>query len=239
MNQFSKADLHIHTLHSDGVPSVTELLRYVAEQTDLRVIAITDHDTITGARHAARIAREFGISVVIGEEVTTAEGHLLALFIDSFLPPARPVAQTIATIHAQGGLAIAPHPFDRHTPSLGRCGLNRPDWRLDALEGFNASVLWPERGRNRMTQIAARELGLPLTGGSDAHTLWTVGQGYTLFPGHSADDLYRAIKSGAVTWGGSYWTLSQYFDMGRQIVRQHGVLGSLRLASAGVGLTAR
>ena len=88
-------------------------------------------------------------------------------------------------------------------------------------------------------QVAAQDLGLPATGGSDAHTLATVGQGYTLFPGGSADDLYRAIKAGEVRWGGSYWSLSQYIDMGRQLVRQHGLRGSLGLAAAGAGLADR
>ena len=110
---------------------------------------------------------------------------------------------------------------------------------FDAVEGFNAGVIWSQRGCNRAAQVAAQDLGLPATGGSDAHTLATVGQGYTLFPGGSADDLYRAIKAGEVRWGGSYWSLSQYIDMGRQLVRQHGLRGSLGLAAAGAGLADR
>jgi predicted metal-dependent phosphoesterase TrpH len=103
MSQLSKADLHIHTVHSDGAATVPELLEYVAARTDLRLIAVTDHDSITGACQAARLAREFGVEVVMGEEVSTADGHLLALFVDTFLPPGRPAAETIAAIHAQGG----------------------------------------------------------------------------------------------------------------------------------------
>jgi predicted metal-dependent phosphoesterase TrpH len=82
---------------------VPELLEYVAARTDLRLIAVTDHDSITGACQAARLAREFGVEVVIGEEVSTADGHLLALFVDTFLPPGRSAAETIAAIHAQVG----------------------------------------------------------------------------------------------------------------------------------------
>src|SRR5262249_43221368 len=116
-HQISKADLHIHTTHSDGAATVPELLEHVAQFSDIRVIAITDHDSIAGARQAAQLARQFDVEVIVGEEVSTAEGHLLALFIDAFLPPGRPAAETIAAIHAQGGLAIAPHPFDRSVPS--------------------------------------------------------------------------------------------------------------------------
>src|SRR5215213_250328 len=180
IDQISKADLHIHTTASDGAASVPELLEYIAQMTDIRVIAITDHDSIAGAKEAARLARQFGIDVIMGDEVSTADGHLLALFVDTFLPPHRPAAETIAAIHAQGGLAIAPHPFDRSVPSLGRTNLQHPGWNFDAIEGFNAGVIWSQRGCNRAAQRAAATLGLPVVGGSDAHTLATTGLGYTL-----------------------------------------------------------
>src|SRR6185436_2860560 len=88
-----------------------------------------------------------GLEVIVGEEVSTAEGHLLALFIEQELPPGRPAAATIAAVHAQGGLCIAAHPYDWMVPSLGRAGLRQrcagPDceWPLDGIEVFNAS-LW-------------------------------------------------------------------------------------------------
>jgi predicted metal-dependent phosphoesterase TrpH len=239
IDQVSKADLHIHTTASDGAATVPELLAYIAQKPDLRVIAITDHDSIAGAKEAARLAPQFGADVIVGEEVSTAEGHLLALFIDAFLPPHRPAAETIAAIHAQGGLAIAPHPFDRSVPSLGRIGLQQAGWDFDAIEGFNAGVIWSQRGCNLAAQRAAAGLGLPVIGSSDAHTLATTGLGYTLFPGSSADDLYRAIRAGQVGWGGRYWGPGQYIDMGRRLIRQRSLRGTLGLAAAGIGLVAR
>jgi predicted metal-dependent phosphoesterase TrpH len=239
IDQISKADLHMHTTASDGTATVPELLEYVARIPDLRVIAITDHDSIASAKEAARLACQFGIDVIMGEEISTADGHLLALFIDTFLPPRRPAAETIAAIHAQGGLAIAPHPFDRSVPSLGRLGLQRAGWDFDAIEGFNAGVIWSQRGCNGAAQRAAAAIGLPAIGGSDAHTLATVGLGYTLFPGTSANDLYRAIRAKQASWGGSYWGPGQYIDMGRRIIRQHSLWGALNLAAAGAGLVAR
>jgi predicted metal-dependent phosphoesterase TrpH len=218
---------------------VPELLAHVAQTTDLRVIAITDHDSIAGAQEATRLARQFGIDVIIGEEVSTADGHLLALFIDTFLPPQRPAAETIAAIHAQGGLAITPHPFDRSVPSLGRTGLQRAGWDFDAIEGFNAGVIWSQRACNGAAQRAAAAMSLPTIGSSDAHTLATVGLGYTLFPGASADDLYRAIQAKRSGWGGRYWGPGQYIDMGRQLIRQHSLWGALGLAAAGAGFVAR
>src|SRR5690242_3344242 len=192
--RISKADLHLHTTASDGAATVPELLAHVAQSPDLRLIAITDHDSIAGARQAAQLAPQFGVEVIVGEEVSTAEGHLLALFIDTFLPPQRPAAETIAAIHAQGGLAIAPHPFDRSVPSLGRADLRHEGWGFDAIEGFNAGVIWSQRGCNGAAQRAAASMGLPAIGSSDAHTLATTGLGYTLFQGTSAADLYQAIR---------------------------------------------
>jgi predicted metal-dependent phosphoesterase TrpH len=232
-----KADLHIHTTHSDGTANVREVLAHVAAKTDLRVIAITDHDAIAGALEARRLAPEFGLEVIVGEEVSTAEGHLLALFVETFLPPGRPAAETIAAIHDQGGLAIAPHPFDQGVPSLGRAGLRERcvsgEWRFDAIEGLNAAVMWPRRDCNRVARDCAAELQLPVIGGSDAHSLPTIGTGYTLFAGSSAGDLYYAIRGGRVGWGGCCWRMVEYLNVGWWWVRQRSIRGALRVAFSG------
>ena len=210
MNQtWSKADLHIHTTHSDGTASVVALLEHVAVNTDLRVIAITDHDTIAGALEARELAASYGVEVIVGEEVSTAEGHLLALFIEKRLPPRQPAAETIAAVQAQGGLCIAAHPYDWLTPSLGRAGMAERcagpgyEWPLDGVESFNAG-LW-SASANARAAAAGERLGLPLLGGSDSHHLGTVGLGYTLFPGRTAADLRYAIGAHATRPGGNYW----------------------------------
>jgi predicted metal-dependent phosphoesterase TrpH len=236
MLPISKADLHIHTHHSDGTASVPELLRYVAGWGELQVIAITDHDTIAGALEARRLASSFGVEVVVGEEVSTAEGHLLALFIEEWLPPGRPAAETIAAVHAQGGLCIAAHPFDRAVPSLGvnglgeRCaGLRAGEWQLDAIEAINASLVWPREGANLSAQRLGRERGLPLVGGSDSHSLSTVGRAYTTFPGASADDLRRALRAGTVGFGGGTWRAPEYLELGWLYLRQRNLRGALEV----------
>lgn len=210
-NTWSKADLHIHTIHSDGAASVPAVLEHVARHTDLRLIAITDHDTITGAIEAHRIAGSYGIEVIIGEEVSTAEGHMLALFIEKPLPPGRPAAETIAAVHAQGGICIPAHPYGWRVPSMGHAGLRNRcagpecDWPVDAIEIFNASLWLPQC--NTQAARLAEEVALPTCGGSDAHHLATIGLGYTLFPGHTADDLRRAISARQVRAGGASWGL--------------------------------
>jgi predicted metal-dependent phosphoesterase TrpH len=244
-NQLNKADLHIHSTYSDGTANIPEILAHVAAS-DVRVIAITDHDSIAGGRQAAQLARGFGVQVVVGEEVSTAEGHLLALFIEDELPPGRPAAETIAAAHAQGGLCIAAHPYDRCVPSLGAYGLHtrsagprQGEWPLDAIEGLNAGVMWAPRRCNSRAQQVARDLLLPVVGGSDAHSLAPIGQAYTLFPGTSADDLYRAIQRGDVHCGGGFWSVKQHIDVSRRWLRQRGLHGLVRLALDGAGITQR
>jgi predicted metal-dependent phosphoesterase TrpH len=196
---WSKADIHIHTTYSaDGTAGVEQVLEYVATKTDLRVVAITDHDEIAGALKARRLASQYGLDVIVGEEVSTAEGHLLALFIEQWLPPGRPAAETIAAVHAQGGLCIAAHPFAWLVPSLGWNGLRErtgpgKDWLLDGVESYNAS-LWLHQS-NMTAERVGKGLNLAICGGSDSHQLSTIGLGYTLFPGATAQDLRRAIAT--------------------------------------------
>jgi predicted metal-dependent phosphoesterase TrpH len=228
----STADLHIHTTYSDGMATVPELLTYVATHTDLRVIAVTDHDAIAGALEAQRLAPDFGLEVVVGEEISTREGHLLALYIEAFIAPGRPVADTIAEVRAQGGLAVAAHPFQLLVPSLGRIGLLRQPigmergWTIDAVETFNAGTTLQHN--NRLAERYACRRGLPLIGGSDAHHLGAVGRGFTRFPGRSAADLHRAILAGQTEAGGCFWGVAGFADVLR--LRARRTVGHITLA---------
>src|SRR5579872_4483044 len=90
-----RADLHMHTRFSDGWPSPAELVDHVARHTRLHVIAVTDHDTIEGALRAReRAARRSRLEVIIGEEVTSSDGHILALFIEKRDRPGMSAAAT-------------------------------------------------------------------------------------------------------------------------------------------------
>ncbi|MBO9326040.1 MAG: PHP domain-containing protein [Roseiflexus sp.] len=212
MTTWSRADIHVHTRYSDGHSSVAQILEY-ADHIGLHVVAITDHDTIDGALEARRMARGFNVEVVVGEEVSTVDGHLLVLFLERALPPGRPALETIAAAHEQGALCIVAHPFDWLVSSFGdalirHCGGQRPSWRIDGVEVFNASL--PFSGMNARASTVTAALGLPACGGSDAHHFSTVGLGYTLFPGTSADDLRQAIIRGEVRAGGRAWTAGHY-----------------------------
>jgi predicted metal-dependent phosphoesterase TrpH len=171
----------------------------VETQTTLDVIAIADHERIDAAVAARTMAQSRGLrfEVVVGEEVTTRGGHLLALFIEEPVRPLRSLRSTIAAIHDQGGIAVpahplVPYPLCAQARTL-RTLLADDDSRVhpDGLETFNPTAL----GRPfhaKAVQFAA-EHGLAPLGNSDAHALGAIGTCWTSFPGRSAEDLRRAI----------------------------------------------
>jgi predicted metal-dependent phosphoesterase TrpH len=221
-----KADMHLHTLYSDGTVGIQALLDYIERHTDLDLVAITDHERLDGALRAREIHAGGGYSfgLVVGEEITTRRGHLLALFLEERVPALRPLAETLERIHEQGGLAIAPHTMAPLTPSLGRRSLlmlaSDPDprHRLDGIELLNPSVAGRAR-RTARQRLNDSILHLPTVGNSDAHVLEHVGSGWTWFPGSSAEDYRRALAEHATEPDGEHWThwhnVSVY---GRQLV---------------------
>ncbi len=208
-----KADIHIHTTHSDGMASVRQVFEFVENETALDLIAITDHDMFDGADEARNLAARgnYRFQVLTGMEVTTLEGHLLVLGIDQPLKSLMGLDKTIAQVHAQGGVVIAPHPMSWMIRSIGRNGLLRihrhphDEVYFDGFETLNPSLAgWVVAQQAR--ELNARLLQLAETGGSDSHVLPTIGTAATVYPGTSADDLLRALKDKTTTVEGHYWT---------------------------------
>jgi predicted metal-dependent phosphoesterase TrpH len=210
--RLGKADMHIHSIASDGTASAAEILDHVERNTDLDVIAIADHERVEAALECERLARERGsrVHVIVAEEVTTSSGHVLGVFLQAQLKRGRRLETTVAEIHEQGGLAIVPHPFSAFTLGLRKHAILRvhdsrdPLVYWDALEGYNPSTAG-RYGRGATARIAL-ELGLPLVGNSDGHTVDTIGDGHTLFPGSTAEDYRRAIlerttTGSCINWG--------------------------------------
>ncbi len=222
-NELGKADMHLHTLYSDGTASVQAVLDHVERATDLDLVAITDHERIDGAQRAVEIHGEgdYSFGLVIGEEITTRRGHVLALFITERIPALRPLAETIERIHDQGGLAIAPHAMAPLTPSLGRGSLLRTHHstdarhRLDAIELMNPSTAGRARRFSRR-RLNDEVLRLPAVGNSDAHVLEGIGTAWTWFPGSGADDYRAAIAAAATRPDGTYWSHLHNVDVYRR-----------------------
>ncbi len=196
------ADLHIHSSYSwDGIVPVASILAHVAKTTDLQVVAITDHNRIEGALEAIALAPNYGLEVVPGCEVSTAEGHLLALFVTQVIPAGLSLTETIMQVGALGGLCIAPHPMaGKISDSLSEAAITRalqnPQAReiFVGIESFNAgNVGWLYRDGNLRAGRLAQRLSLAQLGASDAHMLPAIGSGKTFFPGKTAQDLRQAL----------------------------------------------
>lgn len=205
--------MHLHTLYSDGTASVQQLLDHVERDTDLDLIAITDHERIDGALRASEIhaAGGYSFELIVGEEITTRRGHVLALFITERIPALRPLPETLERIHDAGGIAIAPHALAPLTPSVGRGslldrhGAPDPRHRFDAIELINPSAAGRVR-RAARDRLNAERLRLPAVGNSDAHVLEGVGTAWTWFPGSGATDYRAAIAAGTTLPDGAFWT---------------------------------
>jgi predicted metal-dependent phosphoesterase TrpH len=218
-----KADMHLHTLYSDGTASVQQLLEHVEGATDLDVIAITDHDRIDGALRASEIhaAGGYSFELVVGEEITTRRGHVLALFLTQRIPALRPLGETLERIHDAGGIAIAPHALAPLTLSVGRGSLldrhaaPDPRHRFDAIELINPSAAGRVR-RAARDRLNAERLRLPAVGNSDAHVLEGVGTAWTWFPGSGPADYRAAIEAGVTQPDGTFWTNRHNVDIYRR-----------------------
>lgn len=173
-----RVDLHIHTRHSPD--SATSPDRLVARclEVGLTCIAVTDHNTLKGALETARIAP---FRVILGEEVKTAEGDLIGLFLREEVPPGLPPVETARRIKAQGGLVMLPHPYDRLRRSvLTPRALREVLPFADIVEVFNARNVF--QADNRRARALAAEQGLLMAAVSDAHHPLELGRTYMEMP---------------------------------------------------------
>lgn len=219
--RLGRADLHIHSLASDGVDGVEAILESAVGR-GLHVIAITDHERIDAAIAAQHVAsaRELPIEVIVGEEITTRNGHLLGLFLTERIRPWASMRDSIARIHEQGGIAIVAHPLVPY-PLCASAGtirrlLEAADAAVhpDAIEAFNpttAGMHWTRR-----VPAFVAEMGVAGVGGSDAHRASSIGRVVTTFPGTTPEALREAIAARATGWEGSAYPWREQFDMFRQ-----------------------
>ena len=177
-------DLHCHTSASfDSLSDPVALARAAAAR-GVTHLAITDHDRIDGALRA-RDARVPGVEILVGSEVRTREGDLVALFVEQPIEVGLSARDAIAAIRAQGGLVGIPHPFDGWRGSLLRDEASLELVSLvDWIEGWNARVVAP--GGNQRAADLARDVGLPSVAVSDAHTILEIGNAGTLLDGDLA-----------------------------------------------------
>lgn len=209
------ADLHMHTTYSDGLGTPKEVLDFVARFTDLDVIAITDHDVLDGSLWAVEQQGNYPFEIVPGMEVTSRDGHVLALWVTQLVPKGLSLAETCEAIHEQGGMAILAHPFEpliapvaslryfRHPEVLKLSG-------VDAVEIMNAGAVTP--GGSWLARKKFESGDLPVTGSSDAHMPACVGTGITRFAGFTAHDLRQSLAVGTTQAEGRRWAMTVYLQ---------------------------
>jgi predicted metal-dependent phosphoesterase TrpH len=175
-------DLHCHTSTSfDSLATPGAVIRAAASR-GLTHLAITDHDRIDGAQRA-RDAAPDGLTVIVGEEVKTADGDLVAVFIEKLVPPGLSALETIAAIREQGGLVGLPHPFDRRRGYGRKSGADPAEIaaKVDWVEIYNARVIGGSA--NERAALFAKEHSLPGLCASDSHTVLEVGVSYNIVRG--------------------------------------------------------
>lgn len=189
-----RADLHNHTHYSpDSILSPERFVRE-ARRRRLDCVAVTDHNTIQGALIVREIAGN-DLTVILGEEVRTAEGEVIGLFLSEAVPSGLPAAETVDRIKAQGGLAGVPHPFDYLRSALRRDVMMSLLERIDFIETLNARMVFASH--NSKALKLAKDYGKAMSAGSDAHSPWEVGRAYVEIPAFSgAQDFLAKLRLG-------------------------------------------
>jgi len=196
-------ELHCHSAYSKGkkIPcestSRPQDMARALHRKGFGGFALTDHNTTAGWKEAEKESLRLGLVFVHGMEISTGSGHVIGLGIHKGVRSGLSLEETLESIRAQDGIAIAPHPFDLREEGIGR--LIR---HVDAVEVFNSLNL--TRFENRTARSEARRLGKPVVVGSDAHSLEMLGMSTNWIEAGDEDSVIAAIRKGDVRIEGRY-----------------------------------
>ena len=184
-----KADLHVHSCFSEDGHSTPEEILEKAKEIGFGCIAITDHNSFESFEKVKDLT---GVIFVPGEEVGSADGHIIALGIDREIPKHLSIPETIEKIHEAGGIAIAAHPY-RWWTGLGEKNTLRYADMFDGIEALNARST--KKHNDRSLKLAT-DNGKCITAGSDSHKPHTIGGGYVELPDvcKTWQDVIQAIR---------------------------------------------
>jgi len=194
-----KYDLHNHTYYSKCSNLKPEILLKIAKKKGLNGIAVTDHNTTKGALAVKKLNKDKNFEVIIGEEVDTNFGDVLAYYLNKEIKT-HDFFTLVDEVKKQNGLISIPHPFRMsiNYKSKFRYPIAKIKDRIDAIECFNARML---PGNNEKAQKLAKKLNIPGTGGSDAHFKLDIGRAYTIFDNNF--NLRKALKQNKTRYEGT------------------------------------
>jgi len=186
-----RVEFHCHTIYSKDSLLSPEALLETCQKKGIDRVVITDHNTIAGGVHAAAIDPS---RAIIGEEIKTQEGELLAFFVQEEIPPGLAPMEAINRLREQGAFISVSHPFDV---------MRNGHWQIeallevlphvDAIETFNARCM--QADYNHQANEFARQHNLTGTVGSDAHAAFELGRATMLLPDfHDAQSLQRSLQ---------------------------------------------
>ena len=184
-------DFHVHTIHSPDSLTTPEKLLAACRRKGIDRVIVTDHNTIRGALEAKALDPE---RVIVGEEILTREGEILAAFVKEEIPAGLSPEETIACLKAQNAFISISHPFDLRRKGHWRIeNLLKIIPQIDAIETFNARCTLPRF--NRQAQNFAQQHNLRGTYGSDAHAAFEIGRGALYLPPFKdAESLRTALQ---------------------------------------------
>ena len=190
-----RVDLHLHTTYSRDSATPLSVVIDRCQRRGINCLAVTDHNTISGA---LELQRHAPFQVIVGEEINTLDGEIIGLFLTAEIPRGLSGRETAARIHRQGGLVCIPHPFDRvRRRRITEQALYDLIPQIDILEAFNPRTTLLRDSERALS--FGRAHGLALGAGSDAHTPVEIGGAYVeMREFKDPQDFLEAVKGGQV-----------------------------------------
>lgn len=190
-----KADLHIHTKYSMDCQTPLDKIISRCQELGINCIAIADHGTAEGALEMQKIAP---FKVIVAEEVLTTHGEIMGMFLKETIPSGITPREAVRRIRAQGGLVNIPHPFETIRGSaLKDAMINEIAEDIDLMEVLNSRSPFPAN-TNRARAFAEKH-GIPGGAGSDAHTIFEIGNAYIEMPDfNTPEEFLKSVASGRI-----------------------------------------
>lgn len=190
-----KADLHIHTEYSMDCQTPLDKIIKRCQELGINCITIADHGTTEGALKMQEIAP---FKVIVAEEILTTEGEIMGMFLKETIPSGITPREAVKRIREQGGLVNIPHPFETIRGSaLKDPVIDEIAGEIDIMEVLNSRSPFP--ANSNKARAFAEKHGIPGSAGSDAHSVYEIGNAYVRMPEfNDKDEFLKALAQGEI-----------------------------------------